>query len=658
MVGVGERCRLPDAGPGGGLSPTPHVHRPPAQGAAAPAPLGRGGGGQLRGPRASRPAAAPRAALPGGPRGHTPARARGFFRRRAGGRPRAGVQAMEPTRERGPELRGQGGVPAARLEEEEEALQRSAPHTQDAPGKDVPISCTIYGEKRPSEAPGEGTGPMKACQRPSPGALHEDRSLASPRPQPQGQGPPFPGTEGRLGKRPSSPATGKQKKPRDVGPASTASPSSVNPARATYNPGPCGLGRGSCHVANLLNTLAQKNQNLDQEKRSPEVTCQVRKKTRTLYRSDQLEELERLFQDDHYPDSDKRREIAQTVGVTPQRIMVWFQNRRAKWRKMNGKESKDAPAGPALTPAPASNQCSSVAELPPTESTMLEPGTLPQDSLPEPSMLLTSDQTLGPNLQNEGPQRRPVTPPLFSPPPVRRANLPFPLGPVHAPQLMPLLLDTLGSDSSHKDGPCGLWGTSITPPPACSYLEDLELQEYQPSSSQPGSFPFSQGPQTQFFQHPQPQFPYLHPFPLPSSLTPPLPEDPLFALSCGPGGGSSQGYFPGPPSGPVLLQPPAGNVGTVPWADPCLPDLPFPSAFCPQSLGGPPGGDGCFLDLFAAPYAQASGRPPSPGLTQMPESTPPAAGKAPLSQAQEEPPATPREQPPAPEEEDKSGHGP
>ena len=52
-------------------------------------------------------AAAPRAALPGGPRGRTPACAQGFFRRRAGGRPRAGVQAMEPTRERGPELRGE-----------------------------------------------------------------------------------------------------------------------------------------------------------------------------------------------------------------------------------------------------------------------------------------------------------------------------------------------------------------------------------------------------------------------------------------------------------------------------------------------------------------------------------------------------------------------
>uniref|UniRef100_A0A8C6CR70 NOBOX oosis homeobox n=1 Tax=Moschus moschiferus TaxID=68415 RepID=A0A8C6CR70_MOSMO len=553
---------------------------------------------------------------------------------------------------------GGGKSLAARLEEEEEALQRSAPHTQDAPGKDVPLSCTISGEKRPSEAPGEGAGAGRTCQCSSPGALHEDRSLASPRPQPQGQGPPFPGTEGRPGKRLYSPAAGEQKKPGAVGPASTASPSSANPARATYNPVPCGLGRGSCHVANLLNTLAQNSQNMEQEKRSPQVTCQVRKKTRTLYRSDQLEELERLFQDDHYPDSDKRREIAQTVGVTPQRIMVWFQNRRAKWRKINGKESKDAPAGPAPTPAPASNQCSSVAELPPTEFANLEPGTLPQDSLPEPSMLLTSDQTLGPNLQNEGPQGRPVTPPLFSPPPVRRSNLPFPLGPVHAPQLMPLLLDTLGSESSHKDGPCGLWGTSITPPAACSFLEDLEPQECQPSSSQPGPFPFSQAPQTQFFQHPQPQFPCLHPFPLPSSLTPPLPEDPLFALSCGPGGGSSQGYFPGPPSGPVLLQPPAGSVGSVPWADPCLPDLPFPSAFCPQALGGPPGGDGCFLDLFATPYAQASGRPPSPGLTQMPESTPPAAGRPPLSQAQEEPLAAPGERPSAPEEEDKGSRGP
>ncbi|KAG7253580.1 hypothetical protein CRUP_031011, partial [Coryphaenoides rupestris] len=59
----------------------------------------------------------------------------------------------------------------------------------------------------------------------------------------------------------------------------------------------------------------------------------AKKKTRTLYTTDQLERLETLFQDDHYPDAVKRKTIATAVGVTPQRIMVWFQNRRAKWRK-------------------------------------------------------------------------------------------------------------------------------------------------------------------------------------------------------------------------------------------------------------------------------------------------------------------------------------
>ncbi|XP_067150107.1 homeobox protein NOBOX [Apteryx mantelli] len=65
---------------------------------------------------------------------------------------------------------------------------------------------------------------------------------------------------------------------------------------------------------------------------NPEI-LPVRKKSRTFYSAEQLEELEKMFQEDHYPDNEKRREIAAVVGVTPQRIMVWFQNRRAKWRK-------------------------------------------------------------------------------------------------------------------------------------------------------------------------------------------------------------------------------------------------------------------------------------------------------------------------------------
>lgn len=98
---------------------------------------------------------------------------------------------------------------------------------------------------------------------------------------------------------------------------------------------------------------------------------------------------------------------------------------------------------------------------------------------------------------------------------------------------------------------------STTPPSTLSYLEDLETQEYQPSHQ------FSQAPPNQLLQAPQPQLPYLPPlpFPMPGSLSFPPPEDTLFSFPCGSAGGTLQNYGPGPPSGQILLQPPAGNMG-------------------------------------------------------------------------------------------------
>lgn len=356
-----------------------------------------------------------------------------------------------------------------------------------------------------------------------------------------------------------------------------------------------------------------------------------KKKTRTLYNIDQLESLEAQFQEEHYPDAEKRKVIAASVGVTPQRIMVWFQNRRAKWRKVersftakieqqSGQRPHSSPPhGPTNTTLPglllnklpsfSGDFATKLSQIPPTVPTFPPPLHSSFSTTPGQSRVRDGDQH---QLSFQGGSAEYHPRPMHSPPPIRRASLPLfttayssanPNLPLlnslaHTP---PMFLDALevGASLAHHDTQPLAADTSsfFDFGEKLDYLTPVQQNNllYQLQTSYGSSQPQHQ-PQTSL-----PRVSYLTPSPY---LTPNPPEpNPPSYLTFRPGGGSTgvvtystagHAFFQSQSTGQVLLQS-SGNHGgmaayqSYPWgsmySQPSVHQRPpCPSTF-PSSLG-------------------------------------------------------------------------
>ncbi|CAF4408119.1 unnamed protein product, partial [Rotaria magnacalcarata] len=67
------------------------------------------------------------------------------------------------------------------------------------------------------------------------------------------------------------------------------------------------------------------------------------RRKRTAFTNEQLVELEAEFQQKKYLSLVERSQIAQTLNLTEIQVKIWWQNRRAKWKRIKTGQLRQFP---------------------------------------------------------------------------------------------------------------------------------------------------------------------------------------------------------------------------------------------------------------------------------------------------------------------------